>query len=230
MSLCVESALRAFLRPRGPPPAVLQELPGPPTEPQLSAKAPAFQPGRTWQKPVAAPDVQAAGWSCSKDHRHQAPVEEGPSTSGVFIAAALQAKRGVSSRCQSNVPSAQFRQCHASAPVLNPGSQSVNGPSSQQPGAKPPPTRPDLHWHPADAHLQEFAHAHRQVPINLQWHASEEDIWEEGWEDWQEWWRQEWRGAFRGDWAARNGRNPGSWPSNHVCWKHLNLTAHKVAR
>ena len=148
MSLSVESA----------PPCV-SEAEGPSTcrasaEPQssLSAKAPAFQPGRTWQKPVAAPDVQAAGWSRSKDHRHQAPVEEGPSTSSVFIAAALQANRGV----LQPLPE-QRAQCPVSAVPCQRSSPEPRQPVSErppQPAARhkqPPPTQrpvepaPDLH-------------------------------------------------------------------------------------
>ncbi|CAE7195557.1 unnamed protein product, partial [Symbiodinium pilosum] len=67
--------------PSGPPPAKLQEPPGPPTEPQsgLSAKAPAFQPGYAWQKaPPAQCAVAIHSYPEHGDQRcHQVPVERG---------------------------------------------------------------------------------------------------------------------------------------------------------
>ena len=237
VSLCVESA----------PPCV-SEAEGPST---CRAPGAARTPNRALEQPFcqgpslpAGPHVAKAGGSTRCSGRWSSPPSSGGR--GPVHVWCVRSRRTASqlgrspaaARATCSVPSFVSRQPVSSRPP--------------QPAARhkePPPTQrpvepgPNLHWHPADAHLQEFAHAHRQVPINLQWHTSEEDIWEEQWEgqdwsgkDWKEWWRQEWRGAFwrLGSQERQKSRflalRGVSAVPNHVCWKDVNLTTHKVAR
>ena len=222
-SLCAEGVpLLSLLRPTGPRPAVLQEPPGPPKEPpqsSLSAKAPAFQPGQTWQKQVATP-------------------EQDTSTYGVFAAPAAQGNRAVLQqlpqqrneqrlRAQCPVPAAQWPQHSNAEPRPQPRPQRARmqqGVTQQppQPAARhetPLPTRRpeepglDLHWHHADAKSEECPHAQHHLSTDrVQWRANEE--WErhqwpkQDWSDWQ----QEWRGESWGEWAARSGRHQGGRP------------------
>ena len=136
MSLCVESA----------PPCV-SEAEGPST---CRAPGAAGTSSRAPQQPFC--EGRAARGKSRWQHQmfrplggpvpHQAPVEEGPSKSGVFIAAALQANRGV----LQPLPE-QRAQCPVSAVPCQRSSPEPRQPVSErppQPAARhkePPPTQ-----------------------------------------------------------------------------------------
>ena len=150
-------------------------------------KAPAFQPGRTWQKPVATP-------------------EQDPSTHGVFEAPALQGSRSVLQQLPQQSEQHGLRaRCPVSAARWPQHSNADPGPAT---AATAPcsrdPTRPASSAHETP-HADKCPHAQRRVST---------DRWEgEDWsgQDRQELWRQEWRGESWGDWASRSRRGGWSW-------------------
>ncbi|CAE7227279.1 SEP2, partial [Symbiodinium pilosum] len=216
--------------PSGPPPAKLQEPPGPPTEPQsgLSANAPAFQPGYAWHQ---APPTQCpvATYPCPEhgDQRcHQVPLERGNILS---MTPSVQAHPFV--RARTPLHAAQ----HEGPPLPLPPSQSSDlGPrpvlSQTQQAARhggPAPAqrrqyeeRPAPHHHQArNSRPPDVPNTQRQVAAGRrQRHPAQEaetGHWQDSWgqQEWQEheWHEEEWHVQdWQAEWWREDWRGPWS--------------------
>ena len=217
------------LRPSGPPPAKLQEPPGPPTEPQkgsvrgLSATAPAFQPGHAWHKapPAQCPETTYPFPEHGDQHCHQVPVERGtimsmpPSVQAhplILPHTPLPANQWPSQ--SSNLgsrpafsqahPSHAAKDYHPARAHMGPGTSSMSADSYQ-----PIPQQVALHGGPAPAQRRQYEErpAPRHHPARNSRCPQEaetghlDDSW--GQQEWrgQDWEAEWWRQGWRGAWS-----------------------------